>query len=65
MYLHRYSIQENERFKEGCRQIVKSHGNMPHYFSTFIVSLWVFTDNLQDLHDVHDCLQDLKVIITY
>lgn len=65
MYLHRYSIQENERFKEGCWQIVTSHGNTQHYFSTFIMSLWVFADILQDLHDVHDCLQDLKVMITY
>lgn len=27
MYLQRYSVEENERFKEGCWQMVTSHGN--------------------------------------
>lgn len=59
--LHRYSRQENERFNW---PIVTCQGNTGHYFSTFIVSLWAFADILQDLHDVHDCLQDLKAMIT-
>lgn len=61
-YLHRYSRQEKD-LKEA--EILTYHRNKIHYLSTSIMSLRVFADHLQDLHDVHDCLQDLKIRITY
>lgn len=63
-YLHRYTGQEKDLKEANC-EILTYHRNKIHYLSTSIMSLRVFADNLQDLHDVHDCLQDLKIRIAY
>lgn len=30
------------------------------YVGTFVISFWILADILQDLHDVHERLEDLK-----
>lgn len=35
------------------------------YVSTFVMSLWIFANILQDLHDVHDRFQNLTKTIAH